>query len=103
MSIRTRERDVESYLVDRMNALGLPCLKFIPDGKVGMPDRLILLPGQRVIWVELKTRGGHLEEIQKLQHKRLEQIGHRVVVVWNKDAVDDLVREIKNPGSYESE
>ena len=103
MSIKTRERDVESYLVSRINELGLPCMKFIPDGKVGMPDRLVLLPGGRVLWVELKTRGGHLEEIQKLQHKRLEQIGHKVRVVWSKEAADDLVEEIKNSGSYEPE
>lgn len=103
MSIRTRERDVESYLVGRLNTLGLPCLKFNPDGKVGMPDRVVLLPGQRVIWVELKTKGGHLEEVQKLQHKRLAEWGHDVRVVWSKADVDTLVEEIKNSGSYESE
>lgn len=94
MSIKVRERDVESYLVQRLDEIGLPCLKFNPEGKVGMPDRLVLLPEGKVIWVELKTKGGHLEEIQKLQHKRLGDLGHRVFVVWSKVDVDRLVQEI---------
>ena len=94
MSIKVRERDVESYLVDRMCASNVPCIKFIPDGKVGMPDRLVILPDRQVLWVELKTSGGHLEEIQKLQHKRLSDLGHEVRVVWSKSDVDNLVDEI---------
>ena len=94
MSIKVRERDVESYLMDKLKDAGILCVKFIPDGKVGMPDRLVLLSDGKVIWVELKTKGGHLEEIQKLQHKRLEGIGHRVEVVWDRDGVDRLVQEI---------
>ena len=95
MSIKTRERDVESYLVNRLDECGLPCIKFVPDGKVGMPDRLILLPARHVIWVELKTSGGHLEEIQKLQHKRLRDLGHEVRVIWSKSDADNLVDEIQ--------
>ena len=94
MSIKVRERDVESYLVQRLDEMGIPCLKFNPDNKIGMPDRLVLLPDGKVIWVELKTKGGHLEEIQKLQHKRLQEIGHRVEVIWNKKDVDSLVQSI---------
>lgn len=94
MSIKVRERDVESYLVQRLDEIGLPCLKFNPEGKVGMPDRLVLLPEGKVIWVELKTKGGHLEEIQRLQHKRLGDLGHRVVVIWDKSGVDRLVKSI---------
>lgn len=60
-----------------------------------MPDRLILLPGGKCIWVELKTQGGHLAEIQKLQHRRLVDAGQRVEVLWNKKDVDNLVAEVK--------
>ena len=91
MSIKVRERDVESYLVRKLGEIGLPCIKFVPDGKVGMPDRIVLLPGGYVHWVELKTDSGRLEEIQKLQHRKLEAQGHRVSVIWNRDQVDQLV------------
>ena len=94
MSIKVRERDVESYLVQKLESAGFPCHKFHPDGKAGMPDRVVLLPGSRVVWIETKTTGGHLEEIQKLQHKRLRDIGHKVFVIWNKDDADRVVDEI---------
>ena len=94
MSIKVRERDVESYLVDELKKRGIMCVKFIPDGKIGMPDRLIILPDERVLWVELKTDNGRLEEIQKLQHKRLRDLGHQVTVVWSKEDVDDLLSQI---------
>ena len=91
MSIKIRERDVESYLVRKLGEVGLPCIKFNPDGKVGMPDRIVLLPGGRVVWVELKTDNGRLEEIQKLQHRKLENQGHAVAVIWSRDQVDRFV------------
>ena len=94
MSIKVRERDVEAYLTKRFDETKTPCLKFHPDGKAGMPDRIVLLPGGRVLWVELKTKGGHLEAIQKMQHKRLQDIGHEVRVVWSKEEVDNLIEEI---------
>lgn len=100
MSVKIRERDVESYLVEKLKEANLPCIKFQPDNKVGMPDRLILLPDQRVRWVELKTSGGHLEEIQRLQHKRLRERGHYVNLLWTKADVDRLVEELVN-GSEE--
>jgi hypothetical protein len=89
-----REREVEGYLVKRVEGMGLKCLKFIPDQANGMPDRVVLLSGQRVVWVELKTKGGALSEIQKLRHHELRQAGHDVVVVWNKGQVDELCERL---------
>lgn len=95
ISLHVRERDVESRLTSSLERIGVPCIKFSPEHKVGMPDRLILLPGGKCIWVELKTQGGHLAEIQKLQHRRLVDAGQRVEVLWNKKDVDNLVAEVK--------
>ena len=95
MSIKNRERDVESRLVSSLKKIGLQCLKFDPTNCVGMPDRMILLPDARVIWVEVKTDSGHLEEIQKLRHQELKRLGHRVEVVWSAEDADRLIEEIK--------
>jgi len=95
ISLQVRERDVESRLTSSLERIGVPCIKFSPEHKVGMPDRLILLPWGKCIWVELKTQGGHLAEIQKLQHRRLVDAGQRVEVLWNKKDVDNLVAEVK--------
>lgn len=91
----SRERDVENYFVTKLKQKDFECIKFIPDGRIGMPDRLVLLPGGRVLWVELKTEGGKLSVIQGYRHKELELIGHVVKVVWTKEQADELVEWIE--------
>lgn len=95
MSLAELERDVERYLVRKVEELGLQVYKFVPDQAPGMPDRVILLPAQRVLWVELKTEGGRLAELQKYRHNELRKAGHNVVTIWSKDDVDDLIELIK--------
>ena len=56
-----------------------------------MPDRLVLLPDGKVVWVEMKTEGGSLSELQKYRHTELRKMGHRVEVLWTADDVDQFV------------
>lgn len=91
----TREREVESYLVRRLGEMGLDCVKFNPDLRNGMPDRLVLLPEREVLWVETKKPdGGRVAELQKYQHSKLRKAGHEVVVVWTKEQADELCGEL---------
>lgn len=90
-----REREVEKYLCREMYKIGVDCIKFVPDQLTGMPDRMVLLPGGRVAWVELKTDGGRLSEIQKYRHAWLRGLGHDVYVVWSKEQAAALVDMIK--------
>lgn len=83
------ERDVERYLAKRAKDLGGVALKFIPDNVRGMPDRLVLLPGGKSLWVETKRpRGGELSAVQLHRHKQLRDIGQRVAVCWSAADVD---------------
>ena len=91
----TLESEVESYLSSLIRTQGWGCEKFNPDLNNGMPDRLILLPDRRCLWVELKTKGGVLSKLQRYQHKRLRAKGQEVAVVWTKEQAADLVAELK--------
>lgn len=93
-----RERDVESYLTRRLREHDIPCIKFIPDNCTGMPDRIILLPHGRVLWCELKTKGGALSEIQKYRHQELAKSGQEVVTVWDYAQADELVERLSQGG-----
>ena len=95
VSISTRERDVEQRLFRAVKRLGLACLKFSPDHKAGMPDRLILLPAGRVVWVELKTDNGRLSERQRLRHAELMRAGHEVAVIYTPEEVDRFADGLK--------
>lgn len=48
------EKDIERALVDMIKRHGGLCLKWVCPGWSGVPDRIILLPGARVLFVELK-------------------------------------------------
>ena len=90
------EKDVEGYLTRQVERLDGKCLKFIPDIDNGMPDRIVLLPGGIVVWVELKNgKTEKARKLQRLQHRRLRLLGQRVEVVQTKEAVDELLEEYR--------
>ena len=53
-----RERDVEKVLVDEVRRLGGRAYKWTSPGNAGVPDRMVIMPGHRPIFVELKADGG---------------------------------------------
>ena len=60
----------------------------------GLPDRLIVLPGGRVVWCELKQDTGRLRPIQKAMIKKLKALGHDVRVVYGREEARALVDEL---------
>jgi hypothetical protein len=90
------ERDVEAHLRLRVEKAGGLCVKFLPDLMTGMPDRIVLLPGGVVVWVETKKpKGGKLSEVQKYRHKKLKALGQIVEVCWTKEDADRIVEEYR--------
>lgn len=83
-----RERDIEDRLRDGIKKLGGRCYKFVSPGNSGVPDRLVLLPGGAVYFVELKTEVGRLSKIQRAQLKRMEHLGVQVEVLYGLSEVD---------------
>lgn len=81
----TLERDIEQKLRCRVEAHGGLCLKWVCPGWAGVPDRIVLLPGGRVCFVETKRpKGGRLSALQRKWHEKLTAKGFRVYVVWRQ-------------------
>lgn len=76
------ERAVERALVQAAHAAGGVARKLLTPGVRGAPDRLVLLPGGVVRFVECKGRGGRLSASQCREHARLRALGCEVWVVW---------------------
>lgn len=76
-----RERDIETVLVSEVRKHGGRAYKFVSPGNDGVPDRLVVMPGGVVIFVELKSDTGRLSMQQKVQLKRLEEMGQWVEIV----------------------
>ena len=50
------ESKIEKYLKSKVEKLGGECLKF-NSGVVGVPDRIVILPGGKITFIELKAPG----------------------------------------------
>ena len=72
------EKEIEKQLTERIKAIGGLCLKWESPGYTGVPDRIILLPGGRVRFVELKQKGKFERARQKLVHRILRELGFTV-------------------------
>lgn len=92
---RQLESEVESYLRRKVEERGGMCVKFLPDQETGFPDRLVLLPGGVVVWVETKRpSGGRVAGAQNVAHVLLRRLGQRVDLVWTKEEADRLLQSL---------
>jgi len=78
------ERDIENALVRRVKALGGACEKFTSPGRRSVPDRLVTMPGGKIIFVELKAPGKKPTEMQARDHTARRAMGCDVRVIDNK-------------------
>ncbi len=86
-----REREIEAFLRQKIKSAGGLCLKFVSPGWAGAPDRLCLLPGGKIFFVELKRPGERPRKIQLKRHEELRKLGFSVYVIDGKEYVLDLI------------
>jgi hypothetical protein len=91
------EADAEKLLVSSIKRLrGLAFkLKFI--GMGGAPDRLVLMPGGRFYFVELKGPNGRLEDTQEILFPRLEKLGCKVWILTGVQEVQRFIQHLEMP------
>lgn len=105
-----REKDIEKYLVKRVELLAGEVRKVRWVNRNSAPDRLVMLPRREIphrrpsghvvhsikapqtIWVELKAPGEEPTPAQAREHKRLRDMGQRVEVVDSIERVDEVLR-----------
>lgn len=90
------EKDVEKYLRNRVEKAGGRAYKFVSPGNNGVPDRVVVLPGGRVYFVELKDVRGRLSPMQGLQLQFLAQVGCEVRIIDTRAGVDMFMEEFFN-------
>lgn len=85
------EKDIEKYLRDRVKELGGKAYKWVSPGNAGVPDRQVLLPGGKIIFIELKAPGKKSTPLQLAQQQKLIALGFWVMVISSKDEVDGFI------------
>jgi hypothetical protein len=89
-----KEAVIERELVVRVRISGGLCIKLASPGRRGMFDRLVILPGPRVIFIELKRpKGGRISPHQQLYAARFKSLGVAIAVVRSSADIDLLLRD----------
>lgn len=68
------------------------CWKFVSPGMAGVPDRIVIPPWGRVIFVELKAPGKKPRKLQKVRREQLKAQNVDVWVIDSKEKVDKFVQ-----------
>ena len=89
-----REKIIEQHLVKAVKNSGGIAPKLVSPGFDGMPDRLVLLPGGKIGFVEVKAPGEKPRPIQASRHMLLRRLGFKVYVLDDAKYIPRILDEI---------
>lgn len=75
--------------------MGCLVLKFVSPGNSGVPDRLVFIPGGKLVLVELKRPGGKLRPLQKVWAKRFGKLGFKHRTVKNENDINAIIELVR--------
>lgn len=86
-----QEKAIEQRLVSEVKKRGGICPKWICPSFDGMPDRIVLLPGGHIGFVEVKAPGKKPRPLQLSRHRLLCRLGFKVYVLDNVDLIGGII------------
>lgn len=90
------EREVERYLCQQVKKkLGGMALKFVSPGLSGAPDRIVLMPGGRIAFVETKAPGKKARALQEHVCGLIAAFGFEIRMIDTKLGVDAFILEMR--------
>ncbi len=91
-----REKAIEQKLVSAVRRSGGIAPKLVSPGFDGMPDRMVLMPGGHIAFVEVKAPGEKPRPLQLSRHRLLRRLGFRVYVLDGAEQIGGIIDEITN-------
>lgn len=91
-----REKTLEHKFRMKVKGAGGLALKFVSPGFDGMPDRLVLLPGGKAAFVEVKAPGQKPRPLQLSRHRLLHSLGFRVYTLDDEEKIEVILNEIQS-------
>ena len=88
------EKTIEEKIGDAVKAGGGLYYKFVSPGNAGVPDRIAVFPGGRVVFIELKSETGRLRMTQHVQIQRLASRGCEVHVIQGMEEAEKFIAEV---------
>ena len=90
-----REKIIEQHLVKAVKNSGGIAPKLVSPGFAGMPDRLVLLPGGKIGFVEVKAPGKEPRPLQVARHGLLRRLGFKVYILDAPEQIGGILDEIR--------
>lgn len=91
-----RERSIEQKLVSEVKKRRGICPKWVSPGFDGVPDRIVLLPGRHIGFVEVKASGEKPRALQVSRHKLLARLGFHTHIIDGKEQIGGVLDEIQS-------
>lgn len=85
------EKQLESKFVSFVRMNGGIALKMDAMTCAGIPDRIVLLPDGKVVFVEFKQEGQKPRPLQRLRHDKLRSLGFNVFVIDRESQFGDVL------------
>ncbi|TLN00653.1 VRR-NUC domain-containing protein [bacterium] len=92
------ESRLERRFKNEVEKRGGKALKFVSPGMRGVPDRIVLIPGPRTVFAEIKKPGEKLEPLQIKRKSEFEAMGYKVYEI---DSIADINHFILEVFSHE--
>ncbi len=80
------EAKIEKYLKKRVEERNGLCIKLV--NVIGIPDRLVIMPGGVSLFLEAKSAIGRASRAQELMINMLGRMGHSAGFIRSKQQVD---------------
>ena len=87
----TSEKVLEARLRKAVEAKGGMALKLLSQLHRGLPDRMVLLPGGRILFAEIKTTGKKPTLLQRHCHGMLRNLGFIVYVIDSTETLNAFI------------
>lgn len=88
------EKKIEKKLRLEVDKLGGIAIKLQSQYYTGLPDRMILMPGGRIRFAEIKTTGKKPTPRQNIVHQELRGLGFQVDVIDNEAGLQRFLEEL---------
>jgi len=90
----TRESEIENYFKWAVERAGGKTYKFTSPSHRGVADRIACMPSGKTYFVELKTKGGRLSELQKIFAADMARLNQNYTTLWTKEQVDAYIKTL---------
>lgn len=90
------ESQLEKKLNVEVGRLGGKSMKWVSPGLRGVPDRIILFPGGRIFFVEMKAPGKSLRPLQEKRKREIETLGFRIYKIDSVEDINTLLEMVTN-------